>query len=148
MSLILRDIFGLEPKPASTSDDESSSECVVCMSAPRDTLVLPCRHLCLCKGCAEVLRFQVRAQVYDASPLLFAMCDIVVPEDCSGTGVTVQASKCPICRAEFHSLLQLRVADRALVPDDDDDDDDGDEDVCCCCLLVLCPSRDRGCPLS
>lgn len=59
MSLILRDIFGLEPKPASTSDDESSSECVVCMSAPRDTLVLPCRHLCLCKGCAEVLRFQV-----------------------------------------------------------------------------------------
>ena len=68
MSLILRDIFGLEPKPASTSDDESSSECVVCMSAPRDTLVLPCRHLCLCKGCAEVLRFQVRAQVYDASP--------------------------------------------------------------------------------
>lgn len=28
------------------------TECVICMSAPRDTTVLPCRHLCVCKDCA------------------------------------------------------------------------------------------------
>jgi hypothetical protein len=49
---------------------------VVCMSDPRDTLILPCRHLCLCNGCAESLRYQ--------------------------------ANNCPICRAPFRALLQVR----------------------------------------
>ncbi|KAF7804463.1 putative E3 ubiquitin-protein ligase LOG2 [Senna tora] len=33
-------------------------ECVICLSEPRDTTVLPCRHMCMCSGCAKVLRFQ------------------------------------------------------------------------------------------
>ena len=28
------------------------------MSELRDTLILPCRHLCLCKICADNLRYQ------------------------------------------------------------------------------------------
>ena len=28
--------------------DDSSGECVVCMSTERDTVLLPCRHLCVC----------------------------------------------------------------------------------------------------
>jgi len=28
------------------------------MTEPRDTAVLPCRHMCLCNSCAEVLRHQ------------------------------------------------------------------------------------------
>ena len=34
------------------------AECVICMSDMRDTLILPCRHLCLCSTCAESLRYQ------------------------------------------------------------------------------------------
>lgn len=37
---------------------ENSYECVICMSDLRDTLILPCRHLCLCKSCANSLRYQ------------------------------------------------------------------------------------------
>jgi len=33
-------------------------ECVICMCEIRDTLILPCRHLCLCKLCAINLRVQ------------------------------------------------------------------------------------------
>lgn len=42
-------------------DDEisdNSAECVVCLSDVRDTLILPCRHLCLCNACADTLRYQ------------------------------------------------------------------------------------------
>lgn len=38
--------------------DESGGDCVVCMNEQRDTLILPCRHLCLCSPCAENIRFQ------------------------------------------------------------------------------------------
>ena len=32
--------------------------CVICMTEPRDTTVLPCRHMCMCSECAKVLRLQ------------------------------------------------------------------------------------------
>jgi hypothetical protein len=30
--------------------------CVVCYDGPKDTAVLPCKHLCACEGCAPALR--------------------------------------------------------------------------------------------
>lgn len=47
----------------------------------RDTLILPCRHLCLCNSCADSLRYQ--------------------------------ANNCPICRAPFRALLQIRALQKA-----------------------------------
>ncbi|RNA08487.1 RING finger protein 157-like [Brachionus plicatilis] len=79
----LQEIYGIEKKPTdenaspsisnesqdtiSTSSDLKPSdqeqelkgiECVICMCEVRDTLILPCRHLCLCKLCAFNLRVQ------------------------------------------------------------------------------------------
>ena len=65
-------------------------ECVICMSAPKDTIAIPCRHLCVCKDCADILRQPPTSQ---PSP-----------------------PKCPICRQGIilqiifkvlHSLLQI-----------------------------------------
>lgn len=47
----------------------------------RDTLILPCRHLCLCNSCADSLRYQ--------------------------------ANNCPICRAPFRALLQIRALQKS-----------------------------------
>ncbi|KAL0680505.1 hypothetical protein Bca4012_047352 [Brassica carinata] len=44
----LQDIYGTD----------QGKECVVCLSEARDTIVLPCRHMCMCSGCAKALRFQ------------------------------------------------------------------------------------------
>ncbi|CAL9228966.1 unnamed protein product [Arabidopsis halleri] len=51
----LREIYGIE----NTVDGcNEGKECVVCLSEPRDIAVLPCRHMCMCSGCAKALRFQ------------------------------------------------------------------------------------------
>ena len=39
-------------------EDDGDSLCVICLSDPRDTAVLPCRHMCLCSECAQSLRTQ------------------------------------------------------------------------------------------
>lgn len=48
---IIKDLFGL-PQP------EERSECSVCLFNPKDTLILPCYHICLCASCANMLRVQ------------------------------------------------------------------------------------------
>uniref|UniRef100_A0A8C2EHM1 E3 ubiquitin-protein ligase n=1 Tax=Cyprinus carpio TaxID=7962 RepID=A0A8C2EHM1_CYPCA len=64
VSYLLQEIYGIENRnnqeTKSTEDEnsDSSSECVVCLSDLRDTLILPCRHLCLCNACADTLRYQ------------------------------------------------------------------------------------------
>ena len=95
LTYLLQEIYGIENKnmtlttsgdPSAPVDDDledNSSECVICMSDARDTLILPCRHLCLCNGCAESLRYQ--------------------------------ANNCPICRAPFRALLQLKAVRKSFV---------------------------------
>ncbi|KAG2483442.1 hypothetical protein HYH03_017696 [Edaphochlamys debaryana] len=59
----LQEIYGMEQKGANgtTADgyeDVDGNECVICMSAPRDTTALPCRHMCMCHACASALKTQ------------------------------------------------------------------------------------------
>uniref|UniRef100_A0A7R9VMS5 RING-type E3 ubiquitin transferase n=1 Tax=Chlamydomonas euryale TaxID=1486919 RepID=A0A7R9VMS5_9CHLO len=67
----LQEIYGLEPSRGSASaaggdaglvdgvvEDDGGNECVICMSATRDTMSLPCRHMCMCHGCADELKTQ------------------------------------------------------------------------------------------
>ncbi|KAJ4882336.1 putative E3 ubiquitin-protein ligase LUL1 [Raphanus sativus] len=50
----LFDIYGI----GDTLDEDARKECVICLSEPRDMTVLPCRHMCMCGGCAKELRSQ------------------------------------------------------------------------------------------
>lgn len=85
---LLQEIYGIENKnltrPTTDEDEDNGSECVICICEPRDTLILPCRHLCLCNSCADSLRYQ--------------------------------ANNCPICRAPFRALLQIRAVHKSNTP--------------------------------
>ncbi|KAI0631021.1 hypothetical protein C8Q77DRAFT_178317 [Trametes polyzona] len=38
--------------PSVPADDEPQSECLLCLSSPREVVLLPCRHLVACRECA------------------------------------------------------------------------------------------------
>ncbi|KAF6001360.1 hypothetical protein CCYA_CCYA16G4237 [Cyanidiococcus yangmingshanensis] len=60
----LQEIYGIEERTGSPDEPgsgppavgETDELCIICMTDPRDTTVLPCRHLCLCVDCAQLLR--------------------------------------------------------------------------------------------
>lgn len=55
----LQEIYGIGNSVDDDFDgNDPGKECVICLSEPRDTTVLPCRHMCMCSGCAKVLRYQ------------------------------------------------------------------------------------------
>lgn len=45
---------GVSPVTGVAADDDDGL-CVICLTLEKDTAVIPCRHLCLCKECAEQL---------------------------------------------------------------------------------------------
>ena len=62
----LSEVFGL--------DDWDSEQCVACLEEPRDTILLPCRHLCICKDCAEVIKhMQADSNMRNRCPMCRAM---------------------------------------------------------------------------
>ena len=72
----MNDIYGIDNTTANLADD-TQKECVVCYTNTKNTVVLPCRHMCLCIGCSQIVR--------------------------------MQTNKCPICRTQVSSFMQITV---------------------------------------
>jgi len=53
VSYVVHDIYGIDHTSTAPPD-----ECVICMTEMRDTVVIPCRHLCVCHQCAQALHYQ------------------------------------------------------------------------------------------
>uniref|UniRef100_A0A8R1HXP1 RING-type domain-containing protein n=1 Tax=Caenorhabditis japonica TaxID=281687 RepID=A0A8R1HXP1_CAEJA len=58
VTYLLQEIFGIENKGSENYEDDSGLECIICLSDIRDTVILPCRHLCVCSNCADSLRYK------------------------------------------------------------------------------------------
>ncbi|TPX36218.1 hypothetical protein SmJEL517_g01562 [Synchytrium microbalum] len=111
ISYLVQEVFGFtdsqtasptdNPTAEQTAEDNSTRECVVCLSELKNTVVLPCRHLCLCTTCANVLRTSGRSTAIPAS-----------------YSSRAGPPKCPICRQPFYALLQLNL------PDEDEAEDE------------------------
>jgi hypothetical protein len=47
---------GVPPPAAPAWDpDDAEDQCVLCFDAPRDHIIIPCGHVCVCEACAHLL---------------------------------------------------------------------------------------------
>lgn len=81
-ALELLEFFGSEL----ATDSSARQDCIVCQSEPRDTAVLPCRHMCLCSRCSDYIRTRSQHTSY----------------------------KCPICREKIGRMMRLDPAGEPL----------------------------------
>ncbi|CDW73216.1 zinc finger ring-type [Stylonychia lemnae] len=81
----MSDIFGIDNAAANIAD-EAQKECVICYTTTKDTVVLPCRHMCLCIQCSQIVR--------------------------------MQTNKCPICRTQVSSFMQIKIEGKKQNADD------------------------------
>ena len=51
--------------PAAPHADDDENQCVLCLDAPMDHIIIPCGHQCVCGACAEALK----REAHPACPL-------------------------------------------------------------------------------
>ena len=58
----MKSIYGLtneegaeEGHEAFAEDDNPETECLICLTVAKDTLIMPCAHLCVCEDCGKQL---------------------------------------------------------------------------------------------
>ncbi|KAK8858503.1 hypothetical protein IAR55_002730 [Kwoniella newhampshirensis] len=148
-TFLLKEIYGLSATSASTaptaypptSDDPYAStpnECIVCLTSPRDVVLLPCRHLVVCRDCAVgMVEFGAGGKVArreDGETGATgtgagggeggAEAGSAAPAVAGGTTTTgrerrkkkVKGWYCPVCRQPYTSLLRLALPESDKPP--------------------------------
>ncbi|KIR29753.1 hypothetical protein I309_01238 [Cryptococcus deuterogattii LA55] len=150
-TFLLKEIFGLSQASSSpayppTSDDPYASapnECIVCLTSPRDVVLLPCRHLVVCRECAAgMVEFGAGNRVARREEMDTAETgqggDASVgngtaaggnsagnaPQVAGGTTAMgrerrkkkVKGWYCPVCRQPYTSLLRLALPEPSNLP--------------------------------
>lgn len=75
----------------SPANADSSAECIICLTNKQNTIMFPCRHLCLCAECASILATQAGNMGLNRDHQ---------PE--------AQEKKCPVCRKPVIVMFQLK----------------------------------------
>ena len=47
--------IGIDLPPSATVSADNGYTCVVCLAAPKDSVVLPCKHLAMCAECTKAV---------------------------------------------------------------------------------------------
>jgi len=112
------------PSAAAAEEDGPLSECLLCLSSPREVVLLPCRHLVACKECAlNMVEFGAGGNISQAEGAVAggdgaADADGAVPAAAAPAApvpLTPSARRkrkakgwfCPVCRQPYTSLLRI-----------------------------------------
>lgn len=53
---VVSEAYGVESSDESSSKSNLEKECAICCVNTIETLLLPCKHLCLCKTCSDYIK--------------------------------------------------------------------------------------------
>jgi len=119
------------PPPASHGMDDQTSECLLCLSSPREVVLLPCRHLVACKECAvNMVEFGAGGTLVHADNEPTPTTPTAATEGGAATAGTPAGDQtptpttspplplprrkrkakgwfCPVCRQPYTSLLRI-----------------------------------------
>ncbi|KAK2462386.1 hypothetical protein APHAL10511_005692 [Amanita phalloides] len=113
----------------SGGEEEPQSECLVCLSSPREVVLLPCRHLVACRECAlNMVEFGAGGQITQPSEDTAATAEGTEGGESGGSGNTTASGGnasnattrrrrkakgwyCPVCRQPYTSLLRISARD-------------------------------------
>ncbi|KAF9467931.1 hypothetical protein BDZ94DRAFT_1248087 [Collybia nuda] len=114
------------PVAAENAEDDPSSECLLCLSSPREVVLLPCRHLVACKECAlNMVEFGAGGHITQTEePVANAEGGDAAPTASEGTDAAATPAApvvpaptrrkrkakgwfCPVCRQPYTSLLRI-----------------------------------------
>lgn len=114
-------------------DDEPSSECLLCLSSPREVILLPCRHLVACKECAiNMVEFGAGGNIIHTEETTAATtggeasateATAPVPASIAQNIRRKRKAKgwfCPVCRRPYTSLLRISTTPPTKDISDDD----------------------------
>ncbi|KIP04716.1 hypothetical protein PHLGIDRAFT_75451 [Phlebiopsis gigantea 11061_1 CR5-6] len=105
--------------PAAPQEDEPSSECLLCLSAPREVVLLPCRHLVACRECAiNMIEFGAGGQIDENGGETAANAEqpaegapepvpTVAPVPTTRRKRKAKGWFCPVCRQPYTSCLRI-----------------------------------------
>ncbi|EIN08449.1 hypothetical protein PUNSTDRAFT_52848 [Punctularia strigosozonata HHB-11173 SS5] len=122
------------PAPAPPADDEPSSECLLCLSSPREVVLLPCRHLVACKDCAiNMVEFGAGGTIVQPEEPVAEAAGTSGEGGDGANGATTAAPAapapapsqprrkrkakgwfCPVCRQPYTSLLRITTTPPAV----------------------------------
>jgi len=78
---VMKDLYGIQEAQGSGSVQlDNQKTCVVCLTSPKDTALMPCGHFCVCYECGASLR------------------------------LTPARNRCPLCRREVEDIVHIDVA--------------------------------------
>lgn len=104
-------------------NEDSQSECLLCLSSPREVVLLPCRHLVACKDCAlNMVEFGAGGYITQAAEALnegasaanlatpgtatASVPSAPVPPTNSRRKRKAKGWFCPVCRQRKCTILQ------------------------------------------
>lgn len=76
---VMKELYGIQEAQEEGAGDHGKN-CVVCLTNPKDTALMPCRHFCVCSECGTQLR------------------------------LAPARNKCPLCRAAVEDIVRIDVA--------------------------------------
>ncbi|KAM3139451.1 hypothetical protein pb186bvf_008476 [Paramecium bursaria] len=94
----INEIYGIDNSVVMRGGlQQAAEECTICISESIDTIIMPCRHMCICNECAKKIQEKLKQFQIDQQQH---------PQQ--NRAVIQNPNHCPVCRTEIETFIRLK----------------------------------------